>query len=339
MKPRDDFKTQLTPEQESVIAGAETCLATGLTVQRLSLETGIEIADINKLLARSRIRNPMHHSHEWESRAIEETAAAVAAVADFLGRYAGAKQTRSGFAATPTHQSLQAIFAHTHKSRGLAAITGSWGIGKSEAAKDYAQSCPRRYRKPGAVRIEFVKTDQKPTAAYAKILGALHGDRGHAYRNDNLHDAVGAALDPGDFLLLDECNFLFEALDVVRSIHDDFGVPIVMIGNPEFKETVWGKKSRYAALASRANRFDFPASTAEDVETWLAWSGVPDGMKPAERTKFIEKAIAIGRRPGPNGGLRALARGIEIYMGIYSHAPLDAALLDQIIAQTKGGAQ
>lgn len=339
MKLRDDFKTQLTPEQENIIARAETRLATGLTVQRLALETGIEIEDINKLLARSRIRNPMHRSIEWDEKSIEETAAAISAIAEFLDRDASTKQTQSGFAVTPTFQSLQAIFAHTHKSRGLAAITGSWGIGKSEAAKAYVQSCPRGYQKPGAVRIEFVKTDQKPTAAYSKILGALHGNRGHAYRNDNLHDAVGAALNPGDILFLDECNYLVEAMDVVRSIHDDFGVAIVMMGNPDFKETVWGKKSRYSALASRTNRFEFPASTAEDVEAWLVWNGVLKEIKPTERTKFIEKAITIGTRPSKSGGLRALARAIEIYMGIYSHAPLDGALLEQIINQTKGDVQ
>ena len=336
MKPRDDFKTQLTPEQESIIATVETRLAAGLTVQRLSLETGIEIEDINRLLARRIIGGPLHLSMEVLSK---ETAAAISAIADFLGRHAGAKQNKSEFANTPTLQSLHAIFAHTHKSRGLTAITGSWGIGKSKAAEGYVQSCPRGYQKPGAVRIEFGETDRKPTAAYSRILGALRGDRGHAYRNDNLHDAIGAALNPGDCLFMDECNYLVEAMDVVRSIHDDFGVAIVMMGNPEFTATVWGKKSRYSALASRTNRFEFPASTAEDVEAWLAWSGVLDGIKPTERTKFIEKAITIGKRPSRSGGLRALARAIEIYQGIYSHAPLDGMLLEQIINQTKGGVQ
>lgn len=336
MKPRDDFKSQLTPEQESIIAKVETRLAAGLTVQRLSLETGIDMADINKLLDRSRIRKPTHHSHSWEEKSIEETAAAIATLAEWLGGKTETEQTQSWFAVTPTFQKLQAIFAHTHKSRELTAITGSWGIGKSEAAKAYAEAFPRGHQKPGAVRIEFTNSDKKPTAAYAKILGALRGDRGHAYRNDNLHDAIGAALNPGDCLILDECNYLNEAMDVVRSIHDDYGVSIVMIGNPEFTATVWGKKSRYSALASRTNRFEFPNSTAEDVEAWLAWNGTLVGMKPSERTKFIEKAITIGKHPGANGGLRALASGIELHSGIYSNAPLDGALLEQIINQTKG---
>jgi DNA transposition AAA+ family ATPase len=138
---------------------------------------------------------------------------------------------------------------------------------------------------------------------------------------------------------MDECNYLNESMDVVRSIHDDFGVSIVMIGNPEFKNNVWGKKSKFAALASRAMHFEFPNSTAEDVEAWLAWSGALEGMKPTERTKFIDQAITIGKRPGPNGGLRSLAHTIDIAKKLYSRAPLDGGLLAQIAHQTKGWGQ
>jgi DNA transposition AAA+ family ATPase len=333
MKPSDQWKSQLTTEQESIIAKVETRLATGLTEQRLSLETGVSTEDISRLLGRNRVKN------NWEHKSIEDTTTAIASLAEWLGGEADITQIQSGFAVTPTFQSLQALFAQSHKSRQLIAITGSWGIGKSEAAKAYVQSCPRGHRKPGALRIEFTNSDKKPAAAYSKILGALHGEVGHAYRNGNLHDAIGAALNPGDCLIMDECNYLNEAMDVVRSIHDDFGVSIVMIGNPEFKATVWGKKSQFAALASRAMHFEFPNSTAEDIEAWLAWNGVLDGMRPSERAKFIDQAIIIGKRPGPNGGLRSLAHVIDIHANLYRSAPLDGALLTQIANQTKGGLQ
>lgn len=333
MKPSENRKSQLTAEQEVIMAKVETRLATGLTEQRLSLETGVSVVDIGRLLSRNRVRN------NWEHAAEKDTADAIASLEEWLGSEKDTEKTQSGFAVTPTFKSLQALFAQSHKSRQLMAITGSWGIGKSEAAKAYVQSCPRGYRKPGALRIEFTSSDRKPAAALSKILGSLHGEVGHAYRNGNLHDAIGAALNPGDCLIMDECNYLNEAIEVVRSIHDDFGVSIIMIGNPEFKATVWGKKSQFSALASRAMHFEFPNSTAEDVEAWLAWNGVLDGMKPSERTKFIDQAITIGKRAGPSGGLRSLAHVINIHANLYSRVPLDGGLLAQIANQTKGGMQ
>lgn len=333
MNPHKDWKNQLTPEQECIMVKVETRLATGLTEQRLSLETGVDLEDIDRLLNRILVKTP------WEHKSIEETNAAISTFAEWLGSETETEQTQSGFAVTSTFQNLQALFAHAHKSRQLVAITGSWGIGKSEAAKAYAASHPRGYRKPGALRIQFGDSDKKPAAAYSKILGALRGDGGHAYRNGNMHDAIGAAINPGDCLILDECNHLKEAMEVVRSLYDDFGVAIVMIGNPEFTDTVWGKQSRFSALASRALRFDFPASTAEDVEAWIAWKGVLKGKKPGERAEFIKRAIEIGKRPGPNGGLRTLAHTIELHSRIYQSVPLDGKLLAEVANQAKGFVQ
>ncbi len=332
MIPTENTNSRLTDQQENVMSKVETRLAAGLTVQRLSLETGIDVADINRLLKRDRLDN------NWGGPK-GETAAAVATLAEWMGGETESTLTQSEFAITPTFQNLQSLFAHAHKNRKLLAITGGVGIGKSEAAKAYVKTCPRGYRKPGALRIEFTNSDRKPAAAYAKILGALRGEVGHAYRNGNLHDAIGAALNPGDCLIMDECNYLNEAMDVVRSIHDDFGVSIVMIGNPEFTATVWGKKSRYSALASRTDRFEFPSSTAEDVEAWLAWKGVLVGMNTAGRTKLIERAIYAGTRPSQSGGLRAIARGIDLCESVYSGAPLDGVLLEQVINQTSGTPQ
>ena len=330
MKPNDSYVSQLTEEQECIMAKVETRLATGITAQRLNLETGVDLGYINRLLDRSRVID------QWS---VLETDDAVSTLAEWLDSETEIEQTQSGFAVTPTFQNLQALFAHAHKSRQLVAITGSWGIGKSEAAKAYAASYPRGYQKPGALRIQFGDSDKKSAAAYSKILGALRGDKGHAYRNGNMHDAIGAALNPGDCLILDECNHLKEAMEVVRSLYDDFGVAIVMIGNPEFTDTVWGKQSRFAALASRAQRFDFPASTAEDVEAWLAWKGVLDGKKPGERAGFIKEAVKIGKRPGPDGGLRTLAHSIELHSRLYLSAPLDGKLLAEIANQAKGFGQ
>lgn len=334
MRP-NEHESQLTPEQEVIVSKVEARLAAGLTMQRLTFRTGLDGEDIDSLLDRLKIRkNHLHSSIAWDEKAIEATAAAIAALAEWLED--NTEQTQNGFAITPTYQSMQAIISLTHKNRLLSAITGSWGIGKSKAAEGYTLTCPKGYQKPGAIHIEFTKTDQKPTAALSKILGALRGERGNAYRNENLHNAIGRSLKPGDCLILGECNFLEDAIDVIRSLWDDFGVPIVMMGNPNFDNAVWGNKSEFSALASRSQRFNFPANTTEDVEAWLAWKGVLAGVKPLDRQKFIKTAITIGTRPGHNGGLRALAQALDLQPIAHPGALLDAAYLEQVINQTKG---
>jgi DNA transposition AAA+ family ATPase len=317
-------------EREKILSQIDIHLATGISLQRLSLETGISPPDLNKILKRETIGNA------WQGTE-DEDIHAMAVLTEWISIASGAP-LKNEFADTQTLQELRHLFKHAHKNKRLFAITGGVGIGKSEAAKAYVKSCPRGYRQPGAVRIEFTQSDSKPAAALAKILGALRGEAGHAYRNGNLHDAIGAELNPGDCLILDECNYLNEGLDVVRSIHDDFGVAIVMIGNPEFKETVWGKKSRYAALASRTDRFEFPISKAEDIEIYLDWKGVLTGINTANRKKLIEKAVFLGTRPGQIGGLRALARGLDLCASVYGGIALDGGLLEQVINQRTGAA-
>lgn len=45
-----------------------------------------------------------------------------------------------------------------------------------------------------------------------------------------------------------------------------------MVGNQEFKRTVWDKKDSYAPLASDALRFEIPQTTEDDVDAWLSWA-------------------------------------------------------------------
>jgi DNA transposition AAA+ family ATPase len=335
MKPYE-HKNQLTPEQELIILKVESRLAAGLTEQRLSLEAGVDKEDIGMLLDRHKVLTRIGSGGYSRERADENTDEAIRNLAEWLSNADETAHKQSGFAVTPTYQSIHAIIANTHKTRKIAAITGSWGIGKSKAAKSYAETYPRGYKKPGSIRIEFTASDKKPAAAYSRILGALRGKaEAEAYRNVNLHNAIGATLSPADCLILDECNHLKEAMEIVRSIHDDFGVAIVMIGNPEFTDTVWGKKSRFEALASRAMRFDFPASTPEDVEAWVAWKGILEGKKPGERTEFLKKAIDIAKRPGPNGGLRTLAQAVEMHASLNHTAPIDGAFIEAVANQYK----
>lgn len=262
----------------------------------------------------------------WDSNG--ETERALADLAEWQEGDGNPTEDVSGYAMTPTFQTLQNLFSHAHQNRKLLAITGAWGIGKTQAAQYYAATHARTHTRPGAVRIQFNGTDCKPVAVLEKIRDALSAHPG-SHQRGNVMKAIGRALRSDDFLILEECQRLGEALDVICSLYDDFGVGIAMIGNPVLSETIWGKRSSFGALASRANRYDFSATTSEDVDAWLAWHGLPEGLNATERARLVKTAIAIATQPGQNGGLRALADVFSMLQLFYPDQQITGELLAQ----------
>lgn len=295
---------------------------------RLQIITGLDAHQLKALLEGGFVSN-------WNTG---ETEQALADLATWLKEAERPAEDDAAYAVTPTFQLLQTLFADAHRDRLLLAITGSWGIGKTQAAQYYAATHPRTHNRPGAVRIQFNSTDCKPVAALEKIRDALNANPG-SHRRGNVMNALGAALRPGDFLILEECQRLGEALDVICSLYDDFGIGIAMIGNPDLSAAIWGKRATFGALASRSCRYNFAATTPEDVDAWLAWHGLPDGLNASERARLAKAAAAIATRPGQNGGLRALADVTRMAQTFYPSQPLTGDLLTQLANHFKPSIQ
>lgn len=316
-------------DRDAILDRVESRLAAGMTRQRLGLICGINEIVLDRLLS----NEPAKNKYGYEDR---DTTDAYSALAQWLEDEDQPAEDDSGYALTQIFQHLQTLFAHTHRGRKLLAVTGSWGIGKTRAAKYYAATHARSHKNPGAVYIQFNQTDHKPAAALSRIRDALNATGG-AYRNGALMNSIGDALKPGDFLILDECQRMESALDIICSLHDDYGIGIAMMGNPDLSSRVWGKRATFGALASRANRFDFPAATAEDVDAWLAWKGIPVGLAGPQRAAFVKTCIDIATRPTQNGGLRALADAFSTAENMYPGQLLTGEFLNQIANSTKPG--
>lgn len=316
-------------DRDSILDRIEARLAAGLTRQRLALVCDLDEAVLNRVLSGQPAKGYEHPGREGVS-----TVAVITALSEYLAEDDHPAEDDAGYAVTPTFQHLQTLFAHAHRGRTLLAVTGSWGIGKTQAAKYYAATHARSHKEPGAVRIQFDRTDNKPAAALSKIRDALNATGG-AYRNGALMGSIGDALKPGDFLILDECQRLGDALDIVCSLHDDYGIGIAMIGNPELSTKIWGKRASFGALASRANRFDFAAVTAEDVDAFLAWSGIPTGLAGPQRAAFVKTCTTIATRPTQNGGLRALVDVFSAAKGMYPGQLLTGEFLSQLTNSLK----
>jgi DNA transposition AAA+ family ATPase len=315
----------LRPSAEDVRARVEGIVAAGFSLTRLSVETGIPEDRLQRYLADDLSIGPSRIAGHRSSTEDEFNT-----IVTWLEEEDESKSGNVGYAATPTFQAIQAAMQLAVAGRLLVAITGGVGIGKSEAAKAFVSSRPRGHLRPGAVRVEFSDTDDRSSAALARIYAALsrsgYGGRMRGDASTAMLAAIEGALRPGDCLVLDECNYLRASADAVRSLYDRIHIPIVMIGNPDFGRGIFGTGSTFEALANRAIRRDFPRSTEEDVDAWLSWKGV-SGIK------LRRAAVAIACRPGATGGLRTLAQVFEIARTYYPQADIDGPLLQSVAAQ------
>lgn len=313
-------------EWEAIINQVETHLATGNPPRhRLEGIAGLAPSEFSNLLERaplsyrerdrSRVERAIHILAEW--------------VADQEARKTA---TPCGFAATPTFQAITAYIEDAHRGNLLCAVTGGVGIGKSDAAKAYAAAHPRTLLRPGAVRVEFTDSDSNQTAALSKILDAMVGPHGGAYRSWQLEEEIGKACRPGDILLLDECNELGAAVNVIKSLRNRFDIPIVAIGNPDFTQNVYGKKSTFSALASRMLPLDIPKTTEADVSAWFAWAGLSGDA-------LYSMAVNIACRAGAGGGLRSLVLLVDRCRDKFPGRPVSAAMLRDVAVSFGRGVQ
>lgn len=328
--PNNDLFTQ---KQESIVMHVEARLASGISRLRLSLETGIRLDHLGPILERRPV-NGFNQGGDHSRDALET----LAALEQWLENAPAEHESRDSRAETPSFNAMSSIFAIAHQTRSLVAITGPVGFGKSFAAKCYAADHPRTHKKPGAVRIQFNKTDNKTSAVLATILAALRGESLGAYRSGNLYQALGANLRPGDFLIPDECQRLEAAVDIIASLHDDFGIGIAMVGNPDFSRAIWGNDRTFDALGSRILRHDFLNTSGEDVEAFMAWKGTLNGLPVKERVAMLKAAVSIGTRPGREGGLRTLNQVIDYAASAYGKQALTGPILSHLVKQLKESA-
>lgn len=315
-----------TDEQTAILKQVESRLAATYSRQKISFLTGVSESALTRLLSGQPAAG-------YGSRDGRDTAEAIESLKDWLASETKGSSNDAGYAVTPTFSTLQNLYTQSHQWGLFIAITGAWGIGKTEAARYYAATHPRTYNQPGAVRIQFDEADRTPSAALAKIAQHL-GVLGGAHSNGKLMGAIEGGIRPGDMLLLEECQLLGDAINVIASIYDATGVAIVAQGNPELSGMVWGKGAKFPRLASRTNRYDFPATTPEDVEAWLAWRGAGEGMDVTQRKGLLAAACGIACKPEQNGGLRALADVFRIIEKMYGKK-VDAGILTTMASQLK----
>lgn len=231
----------------------------------------------------------------------------------------------AGIATTPTFNLLQNAYGLALATKGIVAIGGEVGIGKSLAAKQYCRQNPKTRRSNGAIYVEMGGADTTATAILGRIVEVLYGQGLISSSSGNPNTIIKDSVSREDLLLLDEAHFMFangnRGGEVFHSLYNATGIPIVLQGNPTLNFTLWNeKKQEFQGLANRALCMPHMRTSAEDVKAWMQWAGY-------DNEALIRAAVKVGARPGQNGGLRTLALLMNAFEKMHPGKKLNAATL------------
>ncbi|MDZ4308403.1 AAA family ATPase [Allopontixanthobacter sp.] len=208
--------------------------------------------------------------------------------------------TDPGYFETDTSVRIQTLLQIAHMGRITVAATGP-GTGKSITINDYAeraQPCWIATMKPSTSRlIQMVLEVHKALGMEPRHLVAAQASR----------IVIDRVKGRNGLLIIDEANHLsIEAIEEIRSWHDETGVGICMLGNEELLARIeTGRhKDQFSRLNSRiAHKHWQRMPTRNDVYTFCdAWGVVDPGIR-----KYLEK---IALTPDA-GGLRECKQLIE----------------------------
>jgi len=215
-------------------------------------------------------------------------------------RAAGSAMPQSpDFVHTPTAQRILGTLAYAQMASDIAVTYGGAGLGKTTACKHYQSSSPNVWI------VTMTPSTAGVVTALEEICDKLGLSPGGGARK--MSKAICRRVrDTNGLLVIDEAQHLsVSALDEIRSIHDDTGVGIALVGNDGvFARMAGGRNAQQLdRLYSRVGkRLSLRQSTEADIIAMISAWGIDD-------TKCRATLIEIARRPG---ALRTLNKTLRL---------------------------
>jgi DNA transposition AAA+ family ATPase len=287
---------------ETIIRRVGGYLAAGVRPARIlaECESGILAQELERLLSELELESGEPHPHWWKRFGAERHLGALEKWAD--EEDAVVAHIQEPYAETTVFRRVYGLLRGAHRAGTLIAVTGLYGIGKSFAARQYVLDRPRGPNEPGAVLFEFTPAAKGDNGVLDAILAALDPHSPVKGTTTAKLDRILSLLKPGDFLIADECGIPADrgtGLRFMAYINDHAGIPIAMIGNPTFRNAVWGKHKDLDALANRTIHHALGGNDAEDVDAFMGWRGLSGRA-------WKEALTNVARSPGRSGGLRGV---------------------------------
>lgn len=211
---------------------------------------------------------------------------------------------------TVTAKSILHVLDFAQHFGEMAMISGVPGVGKTRSLRHHAETRPN---------VWLMTANPKTSACgatlrmVARAIG-LHDLRGHG---DQLWlDVVQRLRNTRGLLVVDEAQHLsVRAIELLRAIHDELGIGLVLCGNLSVPARITGKNrdQAFAQLSSRiGKRLSLVAPTAEDVVGLATACGIttPDELAFLSRLavsqegalRGVEKVLRLASVMAAEGG-------------------------------------
>lgn len=147
-----------------------------------------------------------------------------------------------------------------HNYGEIVCVTGPAGIGKTVAAKQYAQDNP-----------DVILIEVDPGYSAIVLFSELHkacGFNGKGTIHSMHAECIGKLKDSERLVIIDEAeNLNYKSLELLRRLHDKAGVGIVLCGLPRLFSNIRGLHGQFSQLYSRVGGYcKLGYINAEDAE-------------------------------------------------------------------------
>ena len=223
----------------------------------------------------------------------------------------------AAFCETPTASEIRDAIDMARQYGFVAAIYGAPGIGKTTALRHVADTTGAAY----AVQSPARSALPRMLASIAEAIGEPAGAAGQAVLHQRIVDSLRVY--PCPALLIDEAQHLpAAALDELRCIHDESGVPLVVAGNE-------GLRVRVAALPQLESRIG--------VSVTLRTSRTDDVTALARCYGIVDEAALAWLATRGRRSLRILERLMRMARDVAGDGPITVESLE-LAAAGRGGA-
>jgi len=203
---------------------------------------------------------------------------------------------------TPTADRVLAALGYAQMAGDVTVIYGGAGLGKTTASKEY------RKRYPNVWIATMTPATSSVATCLEKVCFALGMKNPPLAAARMEREIISRIASTGGLLLIDEAQHLsVQALDALRSLHDETGVGLALVGNEAvFTSMTGGNRAAYLdRLYSRiGKRVKLTRAKKEDVISLAAELGV----NPND-SQSIKLLIDIGSR---SGALRSVVKTVRL---------------------------
>lgn len=216
------------------------------------------------------------------------------------------------FVETSIAREIFFVLNYAHTNRDVGEIHGEAGVGKTEAVKAYVR------QHPDVIYVCANPCVTSPKAILEEILLAMRRPAQGSLRQLR-REIVAILKGSGRMIVVDEDQYLTdEALNTLRSLHDEAEIGLVLVGNGDLVRRMHGKeKDKYAHLTTRVGVRRYFRRDIKEEDVNLIFDDTPLGVEgkkylarlaSAEGLRFVVKLyhMAASISSGPVIGLDVL---------------------------------